>query len=192
MFAWHKEDLDLYSINYLHFGKPKCWYGIPSNEDEEFEKLARTIFPNAYQDCKEFMRHKTYLINPLIVKNKGVTVHKCVQNPGEFVITFGASYHAGFNMGYNCAEAVNFALDRWIPLGKKAGVCKCSTDSVKIDMDCFENNVMKPNARCKKLVEPVIKIRKEKKLEKPVNTRRRKAKKKTGVKRRKKNAVTLI
>jgi hypothetical protein len=89
------------------------------------------------------MRHKTYLINPLLVKEKGVTVHKCVQYPGEFVITFCGSYHAGFNMGYNCAEAVNFAIKPWIDVGRKAGVCKCHSDSVKIDMKCFLGNLDK-------------------------------------------------
>ena len=48
-----------------------------------------------------------------------------VQHAGEFVITFPRGYHAGFNLGFNCAESVNFALDSWIEMGRKAQACNC-------------------------------------------------------------------
>jgi len=35
------------------------------------------------------------------------------------MVTFPYAYHAGFNTGYNCAEAVNFASHRWIEFGKR-------------------------------------------------------------------------
>jgi hypothetical protein len=41
-----------------------------------------------------------------------------VHKAGEFMVTFPAAYHAGFNHGFNCAESTNFASDRWIDIGK--------------------------------------------------------------------------
>ncbi|KAF2316117.1 hypothetical protein GH714_041194 [Hevea brasiliensis] len=40
-----------------------------------------------------------------------------VQRPGEFIITFPRAYHAGFSHGFNCGEAVNFAIGDWFPMG---------------------------------------------------------------------------
>ena len=44
----------------------------------------------------------------------GVPVYRMDQKAGEFIVTFPRAYHAGFNQGYNFAEAVNFAPADWV------------------------------------------------------------------------------
>jgi JmjC domain, hydroxylase len=58
--------------------------------------------------------------SPSLLKQEGVPVYRSVQREGEFVITFPRAYHAGFNSGFNCAEAVNVAPVDWLPHGQNA------------------------------------------------------------------------
>ncbi|XP_076307338.1 lysine-specific demethylase 4A-like [Tachypleus tridentatus] len=136
-FAWHTEDMELYSINYLHFGAPKSWYAIPPEHGRRLERLAAGFFPSSSQICPAFLRHKMTVISPQILKQYSIPFNKITQEPGEFMITFPYGYHAGFNHGFNCAESTNFALIRWIEYGKRALQCSCRKDNVKISMDVF-------------------------------------------------------
>ncbi|KAM9384565.1 lysine-specific demethylase 4B [Pholidichthys leucotaenia] len=136
-FAWHTEDMDLYSINYLHFGQPKSWYSIPPEHGKRLERLARGFFPGTASGCDAFLRHKMTLISPSILKQYGIPFDRITQNEGEFMVTFPYGYHAGFNHGFNCAESTNFATLRWVDYGKNAILCSCRKDMVKISMDVF-------------------------------------------------------
>ncbi|KAK3580963.1 hypothetical protein CHS0354_006990 [Potamilus streckersoni] len=136
-FAWHTEDMDLYSINYLHFGAPKSWYAIPPEHGRRLERLAQGFFPSSFQLCPAFLRHKMTLISPTILKQYSIPFNKITQEAGEFMITFPYGYHSGYNHGFNCAESTNFATERWIEYGKRCLQCKCRNDGVKISMDTF-------------------------------------------------------
>lgn len=136
-FAWHTEDMDLYSINYVHFGAPKSWYSIPPEHGKRLERLATGFFPNSKSTCPAFLRHKMTLISPSVLRQYGIPFNKITQEAGEFMITFPYGYHSGFNHGFNCAESTNFASERWIKYGIVAEKCACRKDMVFINMDLF-------------------------------------------------------
>ncbi|KAH0580355.1 hypothetical protein H2248_001857 [Termitomyces sp. 'cryptogamus'] len=133
-FAWHVEDMDLFSINYIHFGAPKFWYAIPQGRAGALEQTMKGFFPKDSK-CSQFLRHKSFLASPTTLAQSSCRPNFLVQHSGEFVITFPRGYHAGFNLGFNCAESVNFALESWIELGRRAKACECVGDSVTIDVD---------------------------------------------------------
>jgi len=136
-FAWHTEDMDLHSINYLHFGAPKFWYCIPPAHMRRFERLADGLFPQLRKACPAYLRHKMCMISPTILRQNSIPYNKVVQHEGEIMITFPCGYHSGFNTGFNCAESTNFATPRWVEYGKRATRCHCKPDTVNISMDCF-------------------------------------------------------
>jgi hypothetical protein len=134
-FAWHLEDMDLFSINYIHFGAPKQWYSISQKDHEKFYNMMADMWPEEYSNCKEFLRHKTFHASPSLLEQKGIKINKIVHYQHEFMITFPYGYHSGFNYGYNVAESVNFATESWIPYGRRSSKCQCISDSVGINVD---------------------------------------------------------
>ncbi|WJX10597.1 hypothetical protein P8452_01295 [Trifolium repens] len=127
MFAWHVEDHYLYSINYHHSGANKTWYGVPSYAASQFEKTVlnhvycnKVLQEHGENGAFQFLAQKTSMFPPNILLQHDAPVYKAVQKPGEFVVTFPRSYHAGFSHGFNCGEAVNFAICDWFPLGAAA------------------------------------------------------------------------
>jgi jumonji domain-containing protein 2 len=136
-FSWHVEDMDLHSINYLHFGMPKTWYVVPPEYGYLMERATKELFPNLASWCSSFMRHKTSLMHPKVMDQLGIPYQKVVQEERNAIIVFPYAYHSGFNHGFNCAESTNFALERWIEYGKRARQCDCGRSRVMFSMDVF-------------------------------------------------------
>ncbi|XP_030377901.1 lysine-specific demethylase lid isoform X2 [Scaptodrosophila lebanonensis] len=118
-FCWHNEDHWSYSINYLHWGEPKTWYGVPGSRAEQFEETMKRAAPELFASQPDLLHQLVTIMNPNILMNNGVPVYRTDQHAGEFVITFPRAYHAGFNQGYNFAEAVNFAPADWLKMGRE-------------------------------------------------------------------------
>jgi hypothetical protein len=117
-FPWHYEDNMLYSLNYLHEGDSKTWYGVAVADAPHFESvISKKLFPEIVVKQPHHVWAKSCLVEPSVLVKRGVKVVSCIQNPGDFVLTSPGGYHQGFCHGYCFAEALNWAPLSWLPYG---------------------------------------------------------------------------
>ncbi|KAL5748255.1 hypothetical protein ACOSQ2_025552 [Xanthoceras sorbifolium] len=128
-FAWHAEDHDLHSLNYLHMGASKTWYGVPMDTANAFEEVVRVNgYGGEINPLVTFstLGEKTTMMSPEVFITAGVPCCRLVQNAGEFVVTFPRAYHMGFSHGFNCGEAANIATPEWLSVAKDAAIRRAS------------------------------------------------------------------
>ncbi|KAM3621080.1 uncharacterized protein V6R79_005718 [Siganus canaliculatus] len=144
-FCWHIEDHWSYSINYLHWGEPKTWYGAPAYAAEHLESVMKTLAPELFESQPDLLHQLVTIMNPNTLMNNGVPIYRTNQCAGEFVITFPRAYHSGFNQGFNFAEAVNFCTMDWMPVGRN-----CVAHYRELSRYCvFSHDEMVCNMACK-------------------------------------------
>lgn len=128
-FAWHVEDHDLHSLNYLHLGAAKTWYGVPRDAAVAFEEVVRMHgYGGEVNPVVTFaiLGEKTTVMSPEVLVEAGIPCCRLVQNAGEFVVTFPRAYHSGFSHGFNCGEAANIATPEWLRVAKEAAIRRAS------------------------------------------------------------------
>ena len=87
---------------------------MPASDAEKLEAVMERAAGELFAEYPDIMHQLTVTLNPNVLMAAGVRVVRAFQRAGEFMITFPRSYHAGFNQGFNFAEAVNFLPPDWV------------------------------------------------------------------------------
>lgn len=82
----------------------------------KLEGIMQESAPELFKNHPDLLHHLVTTMNPTTLMKNGVRVVRTNQCAGEFMITFPRAYHAGFNQGYNFAEAVNFCPADWVSI----------------------------------------------------------------------------
>ncbi|KAJ6292016.1 hypothetical protein OIU76_024000 [Salix suchowensis] len=69
-FCWHVEDHHLYSLNYMHWGAQKIWYGVPGKDAVKLEEAMRTHLPDLFEEQPDLLHKLVTQLSPNILKSK--------------------------------------------------------------------------------------------------------------------------
>lgn len=63
-------------------------YSIPRDHKDRFEEFVKSLFPEGFGVCPDYLRHKMTLISPKNLRDAGIPVYKATQEAGQFMVTF--------------------------------------------------------------------------------------------------------
>ena len=115
--TWRREEHNMYSITYNHWGAAKLWYCVPASAADKLEECFQKVMPDVYEAHVNDLGSVFTMLSPSFLMSAGVPVHTLEQFPGEYVVTYPGAYYASFNCGLNCTESVNFVPADWLPEG---------------------------------------------------------------------------
>lgn len=58
------EDHHLYSLNYMHFGDSKVWYGVPGNDAVKLEEAMRKHLPELFEEQPDLLHELASFNDP--------------------------------------------------------------------------------------------------------------------------------
>ncbi|XP_055841325.1 uncharacterized protein LOC129908679 [Episyrphus balteatus] len=116
--CWYRDPHGLSWIEYLHTGASKLWYGIPDDQSANFRSALTSLIPTHIQNKTIWLPCDTVMVPPHMLTDRGVSLCRIEQKPGEYVVIFPRAYTSSVSTGYVVSESVYFATSSWLELGK--------------------------------------------------------------------------
>uniref|UniRef100_A0A2A4JL76 Protein Jumonji n=1 Tax=Heliothis virescens TaxID=7102 RepID=A0A2A4JL76_HELVI len=112
--CWHKDPHTLPWKEYQHLGPTRIWYGIPSEQTDNFRKAVETLSPTSCQNKGLWLSTDIAMIPPQVLREHNVSLSRVTQSAGEFILAFPKAYTCCISTGYTESESVYFAPVSWL------------------------------------------------------------------------------
>lgn len=116
--CWYRDPHGLPWIEYLHTGGSKIWYSVPFEQSSNFRTAFTSLVPTHCQNKTVWLQCDTAMAPPHMLTDRGVSLSRTEQEPGQFVVVFPRAYTSNICTGYSISESVYFAPVSWLETAK--------------------------------------------------------------------------
>ena len=89
-------------------------YGVGEENHGELRGALKSLLPRYVRDKPIWLSSDTAMVPPAVLVDRGVSLCRTVQEPGQFVLVFPNAFTSSVCTGYVVSESVYFAQPSWL------------------------------------------------------------------------------